>query len=91
MFWCKPTVLKPILDWGLKFEDFDNEGGQIDGTLAHSIERLIGLCCTHYAHKTIITSYCGYKDSKQYQSDKQVIEGRNKLQIDGFEKVIQFK
>jgi O-antigen biosynthesis protein len=91
MFWCKPTVLKPILDWGLKFEDFDNEGGQIDGTLAHSIERLIGLCCTHYAHKTIITSYCGYRDSKQYQSDKQVIEGRNKLQIDGFEKVIQFK
>ena len=91
MFWCKPTVLKPILDWGLKFEDFDNEGGQIDGTLAHSIERLIGLCCTHYAHKIIVTSYCGYRDSKQYQSDKQVIEGRNKLQIDGFEKVIQFK
>ena len=91
MFWCKPAVLKPILDWDLKFEDFDNEGGQIDGTLAHSIERLIGLCCTHYAHKTIITSYCGYRDSKQYQSDKQIIEGRNKLQIDGFEKVIQFK
>ena len=27
----------------------------------------------------------------QYHSDKQIIEGRNKLQIDGFEKVIQFK
>ena len=91
MFWCKPDILKPILDWDLKFEDFDNEGGQIDGTLAHSIERLIGLCCTEYFHKKIITSYCGYAESKQHQSDKKVIEGRNKLQIDGFEKVIQFK
>ena len=91
MFWCKPTILKPILDWDLTFEDFGNEVGQIDGTLAHSIERLIGLCCTDYSHKGIITSYCGYKDSKQYQSDKQIIEGRNKLQINGFEKVIQFK
>jgi hypothetical protein len=91
MFWCKPDILFPILDWDLKFDDFDNEGGQIDGTLAHSIERLIGLCCTEKFHKKIITSYCGYGHSKQYQSDKQVIEGRNKLQIDGFEKVIQFK
>ena len=38
MFWCKPVILKPILDWNLQFKDFDNEGGQIDGTLAHSIE-----------------------------------------------------
>ena len=91
MFWCKPDVLQPILDWNLNFHDFDSEGGQIDGTLAHSIERLIGLCCTEKSHKRIITSYCGYANSKQYQSDKQVIEGRNKLQIDGFEKVIQFK
>ena len=74
MFWCKPDILEPILGWDLKFEDFDNEGGQIDGTLAHSIERLIGLCCTEYFHKKIITSYCGYAESKQHQSDKQVIE-----------------
>ena len=91
MFWCKPEVLKPILDWGLEFQDFDNEKGQIDGTLAHSIERLIGLCCTEYYNKKIITSYCGYGQSKQHQSDKQVIESRNKLQIDGFERVIHFK
>ncbi|EAU72305.1 Lipopolysaccharide biosynthesis protein-like [Synechococcus sp. BL107] len=91
MFWCKSYILQPILDWNLGFHDFDNEGGQIDGTLAHSIERLIGLCCTEKFHKRIITSYCGYANSKQHQSDKQVIEGRNKLQINGFEKVIQFK
>ena len=90
MFWCKPDVLKPILDWGLTFQDFDSEGGQIDGTLAHSIERLIGLCCTEYSRKKIITSYCGYAVSNQHHSDKLIIEGRNKSQIDGFEKVIQF-
>ena len=91
MFWCKSEILKPIIDWDLKFDDFDNEGGQVDGTLAHSIERLIGLSCTEKFRKRIITSYCGYANSKKHQSDKQVIEGRNKLQINGFEKVIQFK
>mgnify|MGYP003310860666 FL=1 len=91
MFWCKSNILQPILDWDLKFDDFDNEGGQVDGTLAHSIERLIGLSCTEKFRKKIITSYCGYAHSKKYQSEKQLIEGRNKLQINGFEKVIQFK
>jgi glycosyltransferase involved in cell wall biosynthesis len=91
MFWCKPEILKPILNWGLTFNDFDSEGGQIDGTLAHSIERLIGLCCTEHSRKALVTSYCGYSHSKQHQSDKSIIENRNKLQIDGFEKVIQFK
>ena len=46
MFWCKPEVLKPILNWNLRWEDFDEEAGQIDGTIAHSIERLIGISTT---------------------------------------------
>ncbi|BEV36631.1 rhamnan synthesis F family protein [Synechococcus sp. M16CYN] len=91
MFWCKSEILKPILEWGLTFRNFDKETGQIDGTLAHSIERLIGLCCTEISHKKIITSYVGYSQSKQYQNDKKIIETRNQIHIDGFEKVIHFK
>lgn len=91
MFWCKPEILQPILDWQLKTEDFDEEGGQIDGTLAHSIERLIGISATEIFRKRILTTYCGYARSHQHLSDKSVIEGRNKLKIDGFEKVLQFK
>ena len=91
MFWCKPELLKPILDWNLSWEDFDEEGGQIDGTIAHSIERLIGLSTTEIYNQKLQTTYSGYSLSKQHLTDKAVIEGRNKLKIDGFEKVIQFK
>ena len=91
MFWCKPELLRPILDWDLSWNDFDEEGGQIDGTIAHSIERLIGLSTTEIFRQKLQTTYCGYSHSKQHLSDKLVIEKRNKLKIDGFEKVIQFK
>ena len=91
MFWCKPDLLKPILDWDLDWQDFDEEGGQIDGTIAHSIERLIGLSTTEIHNQKLQTTYCGYSLSKQHLTDKSVIEGRNKLKIDGFEKVIHFK
>ena len=91
MFWCKPEVLQPILNWGLELQDFDEEGGQIDGTIAHSIERIIGLSTTEIFKQKLQTTYCGYHLSKQHLTDKAVIEGRNKIKIDGFEKVIQFK
>ena len=91
MFWCKPDLLKPLLDWNLSWQDFDEEGGQIDGTIAHSIERLIGLSTTEIFDQKLQTTYCGYSLSKQHLYDKSVIEGRNKLKIQGFEKVIQFK
>jgi len=42
-FWAQTEVLKPLLDLRLTLEDFDTEAGQIDGTIAHGIERLIGL------------------------------------------------
>ena len=91
MFWCKTEILKPLIDWKLNFNDFDAEGGQIDGTLAHSVERLIGLCCTEYYQKSLVSTYCGYQNSKQHKGDKSIIEGRNKLNLNGFEKVIQFR
>jgi len=91
MFWCKPALLKPLLEWNLTWQDFDEEGGQIDGTIAHSIERLIGLSTTEIFNQNLKTTYCGYFLSKQHLTDKSIIEGRNKLKIQGFEKVIQFK
>lgn len=39
MFWFKPKSLAPLLDSSLTFDDFPEECGQVDGTIAHAIER----------------------------------------------------
>jgi GT2 family glycosyltransferase len=45
MFWARTAALRPLLDLGLSFSDFQPETGQTDGTLAHAIERLYLYAC----------------------------------------------
>jgi glycosyltransferase involved in cell wall biosynthesis len=39
MFWFRGNVIEPFNRMSLSFEDFEPETGQVDGTLAHAIER----------------------------------------------------
>jgi lipopolysaccharide biosynthesis protein len=41
MFWGKSDAIRPLVDLNLSFDDFPEEMGQADGTLAHAIERSI--------------------------------------------------
>lgn len=41
MFWGRSAAIRPLLEVGLDFQDFPEEGGHVDGTLAHAIERCL--------------------------------------------------
>ncbi len=45
MFFARFSTLLPILKLGLNRDDFEDESGQVDGTIAHALERAFGLAC----------------------------------------------
>ena len=56
MFWARPLALTPLLDLRLRPEDFPEEAGQSDGTIAHAIERLIFIVCEHQLRDWLLVS-----------------------------------
>ncbi|WP_292533928.1 rhamnan synthesis F family protein [Methylocystis sp.] len=51
MFWGRSAAIRPLLDLDLRFEDFAVESGQIDGTLAHAVERTILMFAERSGHE----------------------------------------
>ena len=51
MFWGRSAAIRPLLDLDLRFEDFAVEFGQIDGTLAHAVERTIFMFAERSGHE----------------------------------------
>lgn len=47
MFWVRLEALRPMLDTHLQPSLFDTEAGQVDGTLAHAVERTFTLVARH--------------------------------------------
>jgi lipopolysaccharide biosynthesis protein len=43
MYWCRLSAINDLFEGELFPSDFESEAGQIDGTLAHALERAIGI------------------------------------------------
>ena len=54
MFWAKTTALAPLFEARIRLDDFPEEAGQTDATLAHCIERLFVLVTRRSGYHAII-------------------------------------
>ena len=54
MFWAKKDALVPLLASKLVLSDFPAEEGQTDGTLAHAIERFLGVIPSSHGYEHAI-------------------------------------
>lgn len=53
MFWARVEALKELLRFDWKYELFDVEQGQTDGTLSHAIERYVSSLVKHNGFRTV--------------------------------------
>ncbi len=60
MFWLRLPALRPLLDAHLGEWEFEDEAGQVDGTLAHGIERIVALAAAAAGYRMAsAASLCG--------------------------------
>lgn len=57
MFWARVDALRPLLTSGLTPQDFPEEHGQTDGTVAHAIERVIPIVCRSQGYRAVCLDY----------------------------------
>ncbi|QEE39062.1 hypothetical protein FV241_14260 [Methylobacterium sp. WL2] len=57
MFWARVDALRPLLTAGLTPQDFPEEHGQTDGTLAHAIERVVPIVCRSQGYDAVCFDY----------------------------------
>lgn len=67
MFWARTAAIRPLLDLRLRPGHFPPEAGQVDGTLAHAIERMLGVACTATGHHILPVAGAGARPHVRHQ------------------------
>lgn len=65
MFWTRVAALAPMLDAHFREDDFEEEAAQLDGTLAHAIERVTGACASSQGLRVVSTAQLLREESVQ--------------------------
>jgi lipopolysaccharide biosynthesis protein len=53
MVWMRAKAFENLFEVGFTYEDFGEETGQFDGTLAHAFERSLGYIVNHNGYASL--------------------------------------
>lgn len=67
MFWGRTKAIQPLLDLTLTPAHFPPEAGQVDGTVAHAIERMLGVVCRATGHDILPVAAAGQTAHAKYR------------------------
>jgi lipopolysaccharide biosynthesis protein len=54
MFWVKSDAIRPLLEANWSYEDFPPELGQLEGTVQHGVERLVGSLSSSLGYQHLV-------------------------------------
>jgi GT2 family glycosyltransferase len=86
MFWARTAALRPLIELGLTTEEFDEEQGQKDHTLAHAIERLPFHVCERAGFDWIKVARPEF-----FAHTPMIVSVRDATELDGFFERLVFR
>ncbi len=80
MFWAKSKAIQPLFNAHFRVEDFPEEAGQNDATLAHCIERLFVLITRHCGFNALILQDNQSPSWSRWRIDRYMLYQQQKIQ-----------